>query len=163
MLRGVVGGGNTALEDAIYLSDLANTVYLVHRRDGFRGESANEVIVRSRNNIKLIMNSNVTGLVYDKKLSAVVVTDKQGVSSEIPVSGLFVAIGRIPENMNFSKLIALDESGYAIAGENCKTKTPGIFVAGDNRTKEVRQLVTAAADGAVASNEACKYINALEG
>ena len=159
----VVGGGNTALEDAIYLSDLANTVYLIHRRDGFRGESANEVIVRSRNNIKLIMNSNVTGLVYDKKLSAVVVTDKQGVSSEIPVSGLFVAIGRIPENMNFSKLIALDESGYAIAGENCKTKTPGIFVAGDNRTKEVRQLVTAAADGAVASNEACKYINALEG
>ena len=90
------------------------------------------------------------------------VTDNEGNTTELEVSGLFVAVGRVPENQPFSDLIELDEAGYAVSGENCRTKTPGVFVAGDNRTKEVRQLVTAASDGAAAATEAVKYINARE-
>ena len=87
------------------------------------------------------------------------VTNKNDEVRTLPVNGLFVAVGRIPENQNFASVIELDASGYAVASENCRTKTPGVFVAGDNRTKDVRQLVTAAADGAVAATEAVKYIN----
>ena len=87
------------------------------------------------------------------------VEDKSGAESTLEVDGLFVAVGRTPENQNFASVIELDGSGYAVAGEDCRTKTQGIFVAGDNRTKEVRQLVTAAADGAVAATAAVSYIN----
>ena len=90
------------------------------------------------------------------------VTDNDGNVTELLVNGLFVAVGRIPENQNFASLIELDNAGYAVSGENCRTKTPGIFVAGDNRTKEVRQLVTAASDGAAAATEAVKYINSTK-
>ena len=157
----VVGGGNTALEDALYLADLANKVYLIHRRDSFRGEEATVERLKQKENVEFIYNSNVTKLIYDKRLSAVQVTDKlDGSVRTLEVKGLFVAVGRIPENENFRSLIDLDQSGYALAGENCHTRTPGVFVAGDNRVKEVRQLVTAAADGAVAATEAVKYLNA---
>ena len=155
----VVGGGNTALEDALYLSDIAKTVYLIHRRDKFRAEEAIVNNVQNKDNIKFIYNSNVTKLNGDDKLESVVVTDKNGKSEEIKVAGLFVAIGRIPENENFKKIIKLDDSGYIIASENCHTNIPGIFASGDNRVKEVRQLVTAASDGAIAATEAIKYIN----
>ena len=138
----VVGGGNTALEDALYLSDVAEKVYLIHRRDSF-----------------FVLNSTVKELHFEKKLSAVTVEDKSGAERKIEVDGLFVAVGRTPENRNFASVIELDGSGYAVAGEDCRTKTDGIFVAGDNRTKEVRQLVTAAADGAVAATAAVSYIN----
>ena len=156
----VVGGGNTALEDALYLADLANKVYLIHRRDQFRGEDATVSRLKQRDNVEFVYNATVTRLIYDKRLSAIEVTDKlDGSVRTIEVKGLFVAVGRIPENENFRSLIDLDASGYAAAGENCHTRTPGVFVAGDNRTKEVRQLVTAAADGAVAATEAVKYLN----
>ena len=95
----------------------------------------------------------------EKRLVSIEVTYKNGEVRTLPVNGLFVAVGRIPENQNFASVIELDASGYAVASENCRTKTPGVFVAGDNRTKDVRQLVTAAADGAVAATEAVKYIN----
>ena len=156
----VVGGGNTALEDALYLADLANKVYLIHRRDQFRGEDSTVARLKARDNVEFVFNSNVTRLIWDRRLSAIEVTNKlDGSVRTIEVKGLFVAVGRIPENENFRSLIDLDASGYAAAGENCHTRTPGVYVAGDNRTKEVRQLVTAAADGAVAATEAVKFLN----
>ncbi|MBO4419676.1 MAG: thioredoxin-disulfide reductase [Oscillospiraceae bacterium] len=157
----VVGGGNTALEDALYLADLANKVYLIHRRDAFRGEETTVDRLRQRENVEIIYNATVTALLGEKRLSGIEVTDKiTGGKRSIELKGLFVAVGRIPENESFSALIDLDQAGYAVAGENCRTKVPGVFVAGDNRTKEVRQLVTAAADGAVAATEAVKFLNA---
>lgn len=157
----VVGGGNTALEDALYLADLAETVYLIHRRDEFRGEDATVAKLKERENVRFVFNSTVTALKAEKKLTAIEVTNKSGEVTELEVNGLFVAVGRIPENRNFASLISLDEAGYAKASENCRTDTPGVFVAGDNRTKEVRQLVTAAADGATAATEAVKYLASL--
>lgn len=156
----VVGGGNTALEDALYLADIAETVYLIHRRDQFRGEDSTVEKLRQRANVRFVYNSQVTRLNADKRLQSIEVTDKQGNVTTLEVSGLFVAVGRIPENQNFASVVELDGAGYALAAENCRTKTPGVFVAGDNRVKEVRQLVTATADGAVAATEAIKFINA---
>ena len=158
----VVGGGNTALEDALYLADLAQTVYLIHRRDEFRGEEANAERLRERENVKLVLNSTVTKLNAEKRLKSIEVTNKNGEVTELEVNGLFVAVGRVPENQNFASVAELDQAGYVATSENCRTKTPGIFAAGDNRVKEVRQLVTAASDGAVAATEAVKYIASLK-
>ena len=155
----VVGGGNTALEDALYLSDLAETVYLIHRRDAFRGDEATVERLKKRENVRFLYNSTVTALNAGARLESVDVTEKTtGKVTTLAVNGLFVAVGRIPENQNFASVIELDEGGYAVAGENCRTRAPGVFVAGDNRTKEVRQLVTATADGAVAATEAIRYL-----
>lgn len=155
----VVGGGNTALEDALYLSDIAKVVYLIHRREEFRADQKTVSQLKERKNVEFILNSNVTKLNKNEKLESIEVTNKDGETKTINLDGLFVAIGRIPENENFSKIVNVDESGYIIASENCLTNVEGIFVAGDNRTKNVRQLVTATSDGAVASLEAIKYIN----
>ena len=156
----VVGGGNTALEDALYLSDLAETVYLIHRRDAFRGDEATVERLKKRENVRFLYNSTVTALNAGARLESVDVTEKTtGKVTTLAVNGLFVAVGRIPENQNFASVIELDEGGYAVAGENCRTRAPGVFVAGDNRTKEVRQLVTATADGAVAATEAIRYLS----
>lgn len=156
----VVGGGNTALEDALYLADLAEKVYLVHRRDGFRGEETNVARLKARANVEFVLNATVTRLVAEKRLQAIEVTDvRDGSVRTIELKGLFVAVGRIPENQNFASVVALDAAGYVVAGEDCRTGAPGVFVAGDNRTKSLRQLVTATADGAVAATEAVKYVN----
>ena len=156
----VVGGGNMALEDALYLSDIAEKVYLIHRRDSFRGEEANVSRLTARENVEFIYNSNVTKLISDKRLRAIEVTNNlDGSVRTVELNGLFVAVGRIPENRNFANLVKLDDAGYVEAGEDCHTSCAGIFVAGDNRTKTLRQLVTAAADGAMAATEAVKYIN----
>ena len=155
----VVGGGNTALDDALYLSDLCETVYLVHRRDSFRGDGSTVERLRSRENVKFVLGSTVTKLHADERLNGIDVTDSNGSVTTLKVNGLFVAVGRVPENRSFASVLDLDEAGYAIASENCRTRTAGIFVAGDNRAKDVRQLVTAAADGAVAATEAIKFIN----
>ncbi|MBE5807271.1 MAG: FAD-binding protein [Clostridiales bacterium] len=158
----VVGGGNTALEDAQYLSDIAAKVYLIHRRDSFRGEETNAERLKARENVEIIYNANVTRLISEKRLKAIEVTDKlTGEVRTIELNGLFIAVGRVPENQNFANLVKLDASGYVEAGEDCHTNADGIFVAGDNRTKALRQLVTATADGAMAATEAVKYINAL--
>ena len=157
----VVGGGNTALEDALYLADLADTVYLIHRRDSFRGEETTVKRLAERENVRFVYNSRVTALNADKRLRSIEVTNNDGTVTVLEVSGLFVAVGRIPENQNFAAVAELDDAGYAVAGENCRTKTPGVFVAGDNRVKDVRQLVTATADGAVAATEAVKYLGSI--
>ncbi|MBQ3427711.1 MAG: thioredoxin-disulfide reductase [Clostridia bacterium] len=159
----VVGGGNTALEDALYLSDLAKQVYLIHRRDSFRGEETGAARLKEKDNVEIIYNANVTKLISEKRLKAIEVTDKlNGNVRTIELNGLFIAVGRIPENQNFADLIKLDDAGYVIAGEDCHTNIDGVFVAGDNRTKMLRQLVTATGDGAVAATEAVKYINSLK-
>ena len=156
----VAGGGNTAVEDALYLADLAEKVYLIHRRDAFRADASLVSKLKERTNVELVLNANVTKLVYEQRLQGVEVTDKfTGETKVLDVAGLFVAVGQVPENQNFAQLIDLDPSGYAIAGEDCLTKVPGIFVAGDNRVKDVRQLITAASDGAVAATAAIKYLN----
>ncbi len=155
----VVGGGNTALEDALYLSNLAKKVYLIHRRDQFR---ANEIEVekcKKQKNIEFVLNSNIKKLIGENNLNAIEVENNQEEKRIINVSGLFIAIGKVPENENFKKLIHLDNNGYIIAGEDCHTNIEGIFVAGDNRTKELRQLVTATSDGAIAATEAIKYLS----
>ncbi|MBQ3870039.1 MAG: FAD-dependent oxidoreductase [Clostridia bacterium] len=157
----VAGGGNTAVEDALYLSNLAEKVYLIHRREGFRADKSTLDRLRKRKNVEFMLNRNVTKLIADKKLTAIEVTDRDGAVTTLDVDGLFVAVGRIPENESFASLLDLDQSGYAISDETCKTKTPGVFVAGDNRQKELRQLVTAASDGAIAASEAVKYLNTL--
>ena len=155
----VVGGGNTALEDAVYLSNLAKKVYVIHRRDEFRADESIVDKLKEKENVKFVYNSNVTKLNSNEKLESIEVTDKEGNIKTIEVSGIFIAVGRIPENENFSKIINLDEQGYIIAKEDCHTNVPGIFTSGDNRTKDLRQLVTATSDGAMAATEAVKYIN----
>lgn len=155
----VVGGGNTALEDALYLADIANTVYLIHRRDSFRGEAATVQQLKEKPNVEFVLNSVVKKLNADKRLNSVEVENKNGEVRTLEVSGLFAAVGRIPETDIFDVVADIDGSGYISASEDCKTKTDGVFVAGDVRAKEVRQLVTAASDGAVAATEAVKYIN----
>ncbi len=156
----VAGGGNTALEDALYLSDLAEKVYIIHRRDSFRGEDVYVERLKEKANVEFVYNANVTRLIAEKRLKAIEVTDKlDGSIRTIELDGLFVAIGRVPENQNFADLVKLDDSGYVMAGEDCHTSCEGIFVAGDNRTKALRQLVTATADGAMAATEAVKYIS----
>jgi len=158
----VVGGGNTALEDALYLSDLAKQVYLIHRRDSFRGEETTVARLKEKQNVEFIFHANVTKLIAEKRLKAIEITDNQnGNVRTVELNGLFIAVGRVPENQNFAQLVKLDDAGYIIAGEDCHTSAEGIFVAGDNRTKMLRQLVTAAADGAMAATEAVKYLNNL--
>ena len=155
----VVGGGNTALDDALYLTDICKKVYLIHRRDTFKGEESTLNKLKEKNNITFIYNSNVTKLNASDVLENIEVTDNSGNKKELEVSAIFIAVGRIPENQNFAKIIKLDDKGYIIAKENCHTNKKGIFVAGDARTKDLRQLVTATSDGAVAATEAIKYIN----
>lgn len=155
----VVGGGNTALEDALYLADVAEKVYLIHRRSEFRGEDFTVSRLNGKENIQFVLNSNVTKLNAGNKLESIEVTSTDGKVRTIEIDGLFVAIGRIPESKAFANLIKLDDAGYIEADEKCHTNVDGIFVAGDSRTKDVRQLVTAASDGAIAAAEAVKYIS----
>lgn len=158
----VNGGGNSALQDAMLLSDTCSKVYLIHRRDTFRGEARLVEALRARENVEFVLNSSITALIGQDELSGLIVTNDKGESREISVDGLFVAIGHAPDNGMFSELIDLDKGGYADSDESCTTKTPGVFVAGDCRKKNVRQLTTAAADGSCAALAACRYVDALE-
>ena len=152
----VVGGGNTALEDALYLSSIASKVYLIHRRDNFRGEKKLISEVKEKNNIELILNSNITKIIGEDNLNSIEITDNRNNISKLEIDGLFIAIGNIPDNNRFKNIIDLDENGYIIANANLKTKTDNIYVAGDTRVKTLRQLVTATSDGAIAVTEITK-------
>ena len=151
----VVGGGDAAVEEAMYLQDalylasICSKVYLIHRRDTFRAEKSLIDQVMAEENIECVMESRVTALIGEKKLTELEVTNLSGEKKTLVADGLFVAIGMEPHNEVFRDLVDLDEAGYIIAGENCKTRTPGVYAAGDCRTKTVRQLTTAAADGTV--------------
>ena len=154
----VFGGGNTAVEDAIYLADICSKVYIIHRRDEFRAEKRLTDTLFSKENVERLTPYVVSGLKSEKRLTGIEVTNKvDGTTKEIELDGLFVAIGQIPRNEEFKDLIAL-EDGYVAAGEDCLTDQKGIFTAGDCRSKKVRQLTTAAADGATAALAACEYV-----
>lgn len=155
----VVGGGNTALEDALFLSEYCRYVYLIHRREEFRGEPQKLERLRQKENVEFVLNSVVTGIAGEDYMEGIHVWDRKEKKEDLlPVSGLFIAIGQMPDNEAFSSLVEIDDKGYIVAGEDCKTNTEGIFTAGDCRTKTVRQLTTAAADGAVAALAACEYL-----
>lgn len=155
----VIGGGNTALQDAEFLSNYCNKVYLVHRRDEFRGDAKNVAALKEKENVEFVLNAVPKELLGDMMVEGLVVTDKvTGEDQTLDVAGIFVAIGHLPKNDAFAELVDLDGAGFIQAGESCETSKPGVFVAGDCRTKEVRQLTTAAADGAVAAMAAVKYI-----
>ena len=156
----VNGGGNTALEDALFLSNYCKKVYLIHRRDEFRGEAKQVDKLKERENIEFVLNSTITELLGEDELKGVRVHDKvSGEDKDIELDGLFIAIGQMPENAAFAPLVELDKGGYIVAGEDCRTNVDGIYAAGDCRTKTVRQLTTAAADGAIAALAACAYID----
>ena len=116
---------------------------------------------RKKENVEFVLNASITSILGEDRLSGIEVTDKNsGEKKEIKIDGLFIAIGQEPDNKDFEELVDLDKGGYIIAGENCRTKTEGIYTAGDCRTKDVRQLVTAASDGAIAALAACSFIDA---
>ena len=158
----VNGGGNTAVEDATFLSEYVEKVYVIHRRDSFRADKAEVDRLVAKKNVELVLNSTIKALESDASgLTGILVVDKDGKERRIQVDGLFVAIGQAPDNEVFRNEVDLDSKGYISAGEDCSTKTAGIFTAGDCRTKAVRQLATAASDGAVAALAAVNYINGL--
>lgn len=153
----VCGGGNSALQDALLLSEKCRKVYLVHRRSSFRGEEKLVEALKAKENVEFMLEASVTALLGGDTLEAAELSHN-GEKRIIPISGLFVAIGHVPQNGIFAGLMELDEKGYAAAGENCLTRTPGFFAAGDCRQKRVRQCATACADGAVAALAACEYL-----
>ena len=155
----VAGGGDTACQDAVFLAGLCRKVYVIHRRDKFRAEQRNVDMLTKLPNVELVLNARVTELKGAGELTGLVVTDTQtGKVRTLDVAALFVAVGQIPATALFSGLLELDGRGYIVAGEDTRTAVPGLFAAGDVRTKAVRQLTTAAADGAVAAVAACDYL-----
>lgn len=153
----VIGGGNTALYDALYLSDIVSKVYLVHRRNEFRGDKALVNKLRQRENVEFVTPFVPEELLGEDKITGIKVrmvdSDEVRASDKyrfLEADGVFVAIGKKPQTAKFAELVELDDNGYIVAGEDCKTTCPGVFAVGDCRTKSVRQLVTAAGDGAVA-------------
>lgn len=149
----IVGGGNTALEDALYLSRIAKEVYLIHRRNTLKGDDKTINLLKQRDNVHFLLNSIVNKINGDEKLQSILVNDKV-----LKIDGLFIAIGQVPSSEWLNKIINVDENGYIISGGNCHTNRKGIFVAGDVRKKNIRQLVTSVSDGAIAAIEAVKYL-----
>ena len=158
----VNGGGNVALEDAQYLADLCEKVYIIHRRDAFRAEQAEINRILEKKNIECVYDSTVTKLNGNDHLESIEVRDKEGNTRQLDVAALFVAIGQIPLNEAFKNIVDLDESGYIKADELGYTNHPGIFAAGDCRVKSLRQLATAASDGANAATSAYHYLLTLK-
>ncbi|MCQ2503536.1 MAG: thioredoxin-disulfide reductase [Saccharofermentans sp.] len=154
----VTGGGNTAVEDAIYLAGIASKVYLIHRRDEFRADEVLVKAARALPNIEIVTPYVVEELTGEPKLGGLELVNREdGSRKHIDIDGLFVAIGQEPKTADFKELVTL-QGGYIEAGENCKTNVEGVFAAGDARVKKVRQLTTACADGAVAALAAIDYI-----
>ena len=154
----VVGGGNTAVEDALYLSKIAKKVYLIHRRDEFRATKVYLEPLFAKENVEILTSSQVEEILGGEDFGGLRVLDlKSGGERDIAVSALFVSAGRVPATAFLGNTINL-ENGYIVADESTETSLPGVFAAGDVRKKELRQVITAAADGAVAAEAAAKYI-----
>lgn len=156
----VVGGGNAAVQSALSLSELCSKVTLIHRREGFRAEPLLLERLRAKENVEFRLGAVVSKLIGEGRVTSVELSyaDRK---EEMALDGLFIAIGQQPSNEPFAALCDLDEQGYIDAGEDCRTRTPGVFVAGDCRKKQVRQLATAAGDGAVAGLAAIDYLDNL--
>ena len=160
----IIGGGNTALQEAVLLSDTCKKVYVVQNLDHMTGEGSLVAKLEGRENVEFILSTVVTELIGTGELEGIKIKDADGNESTLELDGVFVAIGQIPENEPFADVVALSERGYIVAGEDCipDTDCEGIFVAGDCRTKSIRQVTTATADGAVAALAACHYVDSLE-
>ena len=158
----VVGGGNSALQEAILLSDLAEKVYVVQNLDFLTGEKKLSEQLEKLDNVEIITGVTVDSFVGETALEGIVIKHSDGEKTELKIDGLFIAIGLIPQNEIFGYVIELDDRGYAAIGEDCLSKTNGVFVAGDCRTKKIRQVTTAAADGAIAALAACDYVDSKE-
>ena len=155
----VVGGGNSAVADALHLSRLAKKVYLIHRRDSLRAEKIYEKALQDAENIEFLWNSTVSELLHEGRLNGIRVQNVQtGEERELVLDGLFISIGRSPATSLVKGQLKLDQAGYILADETTHTSLPGVFAVGDVRTKALRQVVTAVADGAVAAHFADAYL-----
>ena len=158
----LVGDANTALQYALLLSGYCKKVYMYTLFDKFFGDESLVKALRSKDNIEVRPNTSVVDFIGEEELKAIEYTDKDGNLCRQEIPAVFVAIGQVPDNGAFANVADLDEAGYIVADENCKTRTPGVFVAGDCRTKAVRQVSTAVSDGAIAATNASLYLESLE-
>ena len=153
----VIGGGNSALQEAVQLSELCSHVTILQNLDFLTGEKKLQDILAAKDNVDVILGVTVDEFLGDPELTGLVIKHKDGAKSTVTVDGAFVAIGQQPENKPFASVATLDQYGYIVADETCETGTPGVYVAGDCRTKAIRQVVTASGDGAIAAIKACKF------
>ena len=160
-ITAVVGGGNTAAEDALYLANFCEKVYLIHRRDAFRADKVLVEKLKTNERITILYNHIPVGLLTGKKVEGLTVENKLTAESyDLAIDGLFVAVGNLPSSQSVKDQIDTDANGYIITDEQMKTNIRGVFAAGDIRKKHLRQIVTACADGAIGADEAVKYIKA---
>lgn len=158
----VAGGGNSAFSEALYLSDFCKKVYLIHRRDSFRGERSTLEKIKQKENINIIEKATMLSVDGTDVVSSISYRNNEtGNIQKLPVDGLFVAVGSMPDTAYLEGLVSIDEKGFVVADETCRTSVSGVFVAGDCRTKAIRQLTTAAADGTVSALAACEYLKSL--
>ena len=159
----VIGGGNTAFEDALYLAQICTKVYLIYRRPDLRIQSVEADEVRAKENIELRFSSVPERIFGGSKVEGIELRRTDGGENyELAVDAVFVAIGLEPENAAFAACVTLDEGGYVAAGEDCATNVPGVYAAGDTRTKRLRQIITAASDGAIAATSAVEYLRGVK-
>ncbi len=159
----VVGGGNVALEDAVYLARFCEKVYLIHRRDEFRGEKILQQQVETLKNIEVLYSHTVQEICGEESVTHLIIEDvKSGERRNLAVNGIFIAVGIVPGTAWVPKYISMDEKGYIVANEEGETSVKGIYAAGDIRTKALRQIITAVSDGANAAVRAGAYINQIK-
>ena len=157
----VVGGGNTAIDDALYLANVARKVYVIHRRDEFRGEPVKVAILKEKENVQFILQATVKDVVGTNKVEKVVL-DVAGKEETLDVDGIFVAIGQVPNTKILEDFVPLNPNGYVITNLQLETSVPGFYAAGDVREKQVRQLTTATNDGTIAAVMVGEYLDTLE-
>lgn len=159
----VVGGGDVAVEDAIFLARISKQVYVIHRRDQFRASKSIIARLMALENVTILWDSVVEKINGKENVETIdVMNVKTNETTSYEVAGVFIAVGYLPNSDIYKKIVATDNAGYILAGENCETNVPGVFVAGDVRTKELRQIITATSDGANAITAVEKYLNNLE-
>lgn len=156
----VIGGGNSALQDAVLLSDLCKKVYVIQNLAFMTGEKRLVSLLEGKDNVSFIFNSTVQKIIGEKTLDSIVIRNSEsGQETTVDIDGIFVAIGQAPENDCFKDTVTLDDRGYILSDESCTTCDPAVFVAGDCRTKNVRQIATATSDGAIAALAAIRYLD----
>ncbi|MDD3795469.1 MAG: thioredoxin-disulfide reductase [Lachnospiraceae bacterium] len=158
----VIGGGDVAVEDAIFLARICEKVYLIHRRDSLRAAKMLQEKLFSCENVELVWDAAVEEICGEDQVESIRIKKlKNGEKAYLPVDGVFIAVGIVPNTKEFCNNLEMNEGGYLVAGEDCAMKTPGIYAAGDVRTKKLRQIITAAADGAVAAAGVEEHLNSL--
>ena len=154
----VVGGGDVAVEDAIFLAGICKKVYLIHRRDSLRAADSLQKKLMSLPNVEIVWNSEVSKIQGEEMVESLLLHQNQtGKETVLEVNGVFIAVGILPNTKSFKGLVDMDENGYILADETCATSVPGIYAAGDIRKKALRQIITAVADGANAVNSVQNY------